>query len=125
MHIRKKQDCHAFDSKTGLIVYELAGRSTGGALQHSLAHIEILPGGASLKHYHPVVEESYYILKGEAKIEINGEFQYLKTGQMVVVPPKLTHQIFNESDTLLQFLAVCSPPWTTDCSVYEKANSTY
>jgi mannose-6-phosphate isomerase-like protein (cupin superfamily) len=73
----------ALVSPHGEIVYELAGRAAGGEIQHSVAHIELPPGKASLKHFHPVAEESYTILSGTARLVLDGETYSLTPGQCV------------------------------------------
>lgn len=120
MHIKNTDDVPAFASAHGEVVYELIGHKAGGSTQHSLAQITILPGKASLKHYHPEAEESYYILAGRGRIEIDGETREVSAGDAVLIPPDVTHQIFNasQSNENLVFLAVCLPAWTPDNSVY-------
>lgn len=118
VHIRHKDDCTPLISPHGEIVYELMGNAVGGAHQHSLAHIELPPGKASLKHFHPEAEESYAILSGTARIEIDGTTYTLTPGQAVAITPGMIHQIFNDGPDTLHFLAVCAPAWTPDNSVY-------
>ena len=103
----------------GEIIRELGGHSAGGLSQHSMAHITLLPLKSALKHYHPVVEESYYILSGTAQMELDGAEQVLEPGQMVAIAPGKVHTIHNlSSSEALTFLVVCTPPWTPDCSVF-------
>jgi mannose-6-phosphate isomerase-like protein (cupin superfamily) len=116
--IQHKDDCTPLTSEHGEIVYELAGTAVGSSQQHSLAHIELPPGKASLKHYHPIAEESYYILNGTARLVIDGETFTMTPGQAVVITPEQVHQIFNDGPDVLHFLAVCAPAWTPDNSVY-------
>jgi mannose-6-phosphate isomerase-like protein (cupin superfamily) len=120
MHIKNSDDVPAFASTHGEVVYELIGHKAGSSTQHSLAQITILPGKSSLKHYHPDAEESYYILAGRARIEMNGAVREVKAGDAVLIPPNVTHQIFNASasNENLVFLAVCLPAWTPDNSVF-------
>ena len=118
VHIRRKEDCTPLVSDHGEIVYELLGNAAGGASQHSLAHIELPPGKASLKHVHPEAEESYYILGGQARIEVDGEDYTLTPGQSIAITPGMIHQIFNDGAETLRFLAVCAPAWQPDNSVY-------
>ena len=118
MHIRDLATIPHVISPHGEIIRELGGMSAGGLNQHSLAHITLPPGNASLKHYHPIAEESYYILSGTAEVIIEGQHHTLTAGQMVAIPSQQIHQIFNHSETEdVSFLAVCTPPWTPDCSV--------
>ncbi|MBZ0299613.1 MAG: cupin domain-containing protein, partial [Anaerolineae bacterium] len=86
--------------------------------QHSLAHITLPPGKASLRHYHPVVEESYFILSGQGRIVVDGEQQRVASGDAIAIPVSTVHQIVNDGAEDLVFLAVCAPPWTPDCSVF-------
>ena len=118
MHITNPHTTTPFVSEHGEIVRELLGSAVGGGLQHSIAHITIPPGKAALKHYHPVVEESYYILTGQGRMVVDGEEKMLFAGDTIAIPLNAIHQIFNDSETDLIFLAVCAPPWTPDCSVF-------
>lgn len=118
MHIKNIESLPPFVSPHGEIVREQMGHSAGGAIQHSMAHITLPPGTASLKHYHPVAEESYFILSGQGRIVLDGASSPLSPGDAVAIPANVIHQIFNEGSTELVFIAVCVPPWTLDCSVF-------
>jgi mannose-6-phosphate isomerase-like protein (cupin superfamily) len=118
MHIRNTIHMTPFESPHGEIIYEYMGKAAGGAVQHSLAQIILPPGKMSLKHYHPVAEESYYILAGKGRIVLNGDTCSLTAGDTIAIPVNAVHQIFNDSHENLVFLAICAPPWTPDCSVF-------
>ncbi len=118
MHIRNIQEINPFVSPHGEMVREQMGLSAGGATQHSMAHITLPAGKASLRHYHPVAEESYFILSGQARFELDGESNVLNPGDAIAIPTNAVHQIFNDSSEDLVFLAICAPPWTPDCSVF-------
>jgi mannose-6-phosphate isomerase-like protein (cupin superfamily) len=106
------------ESAHGEIVSELIGNAAGGSQMYSLAQIVLPPGKASRKHYHPVAEESYHILSGLARLEMDGETAALGPGDSAAIPPKKVHQIFNDGDETLIFLAICVPAWTPDNSIY-------
>ncbi len=115
MHIRSINNIsEPLRSPSGEKVYELIGASaqSGNALGHSLAYIVITPGGMSSCHYHKMSEESYYILKGEARITIDGQVFQLNVEQACLIQPPSRHEIFNPGKLDLVFLAVCTPPWT-------------
>lgn len=118
MHIQNAKNVKALESEHGEIVYELIGAAAGGSRAYSLAQIVLPPGRASLKHFHPTAEESYYILSGVARMVIDGDTKILSPGDGVAVPPQKIHQIFNDGDGDLTFMAVCVPAWTPDNSVY-------
>lgn len=118
MHLRNAHSIQGFPSEHGEIVYEMIGNAAGGSQAHSLAQIVIPPGKASRKHYHPIAEESYYILSGTARMELDGEVVILQPGDSVMLPPPQVHQISNAGESDLILLAICVPAWTPDNSVY-------
>ncbi len=117
MHIKNLNTVTPFTSPHGEIIHEYLGSAAGGSQYHSLAQITLPPGTASVRHYHPTAEESYYILSGTGRVELNGENQNIQPGDAVAIPANTVHQIFNISDMDLIFLAVCVPAWTPQCSV--------
>ncbi len=118
MEIHNAKHLAGFASEHGEIVFEFFGTAAGHSQAHSLAQIVIPPGKSSLKHYHPVAEESYYILCGTADLELDGETAALSPGDNVVIRAEQIHQIRNAGDVDLVFLAVCVPAWTPDNSVF-------
>lgn len=115
----KEQVLTPFDSGQGEVVYEILGRTFPETTQtHSLAHVVISPGKSSRLHLHPVAEESYYMLKGSARIRVGDELATLIPGQVVLIPPGQIHQIKNTGDEPLEFLAICIPAWEPNNSEY-------
>ncbi len=118
MHLKNAKTIEPLHSEHGEIVYELIGNAAGGTTAYSLAQVVIPPGKASLKHYHPVAEESYCILSGTGRLDMDGKTVMLGPGDTVAILPNHTHQIFNDGEDTLILLAVCVPAWTPDNSVY-------
>ena len=108
-------------SSHGEVVYELFGRAAehGGATRHSLAHIVLSPGKASLRHYHKVSEESYYILRGQGRMVVDWKEHTLTPAQAMLILPGQRHQIFNDGEEELEFLAICAPAWYPEDSYNE------
>ncbi|CAF1025425.1 unnamed protein product, partial [Didymodactylos carnosus] len=92
--------------------------------KHSMARIEIPVGKKSEKHFHPICEESYTIISGQGYVTIDNDRHDVTEGSSVIIPPKARHQIFNTGNNSLIFFAVCIPPWTADCSVFEMKDGT-
>jgi len=121
MHIASKQDIgEPLYAPSGEIIYELVGatEATGSAEKHSVALVVIPPGKSSDAHYHLVSEETYYILRGAARMVIDERIFQLAPGQACLIQPGERHQIFNLGDEDLQFIAVCAPPWQAGDSVF-------
>ena len=118
MTARNAGDIEPLYTDHGEVVYELLGAAAGGSQAHSLAQIVVPSGKASLKHYHPQTEESYYILSGRGRLELDGQTVTLNPGDGIGILPNQVHQLFNDEADDLVILAVCVPPWTPDNSVY-------
>lgn len=105
-----------FTNPQGEIIRELIGSAAehGGAALHSLAYVTLPPGAASVAHYHNTAEETYYMLKGQARLVLDGQAYRLEPGQACLIQPGEVHQIFNETSEAVEFLAVCAPPWTAE-----------
>jgi mannose-6-phosphate isomerase-like protein (cupin superfamily) len=105
-------------TETGEIIYELIGsavQATKGA-NHSLARIIIPPGKFSAPHYHKVSQETYYILEGEGRMSVGDKDFVLRPGQSCLIEADEIHQIMNQGEIDLVFLAVCVPPWVPEDS---------
>jgi mannose-6-phosphate isomerase-like protein (cupin superfamily) len=118
MHKHSAEDVTPIVSQHGEIVYELIGNAAGATQRHSVAYVVIPPGKASLLHYHPEAEESYYILKGYGRILLGDEQETIKTGESVLIPSPKPHKIINIGEENLEFIAVCVPAWEPANSVY-------
>jgi len=101
---------------TGEIIAELIGKAVGDDANHSLARIVIPTGKSSNLHYHKVTEETYFILKGEAGMQVNGKEIQLIPGQACYLAPGDVHQIHNAGESDLVFLAFCAPAWEPEDS---------
>lgn len=68
---------------------------------------ELMPSGSSeQEHYHTLVQQFFFILKGEATFHLNGEVLTLDEQQGISVSPKVKHKICNNSETELEFLVI-------------------
>lgn len=105
-----------FVTPSGEIIAEMIGKAVGDDANHSLARIVIPNGKSSNLHYHKVTEETYFILKGEAEMQVNGKKFKLIPGQACYLEPGDIHQVHNEGEADLVFLAFCAPAWVPDDS---------
>ena len=68
------------------------------------------PGDAERRHRHALARQFFYILAGEATIEIAGNEIVVAAGQGIEVPPGTPHQFFNRSTGDVAMLVISSPP---------------
>lgn len=67
------------------------------------------PNTAEIKHYHNFSEQFFYILKGVATFDIEGEIYEIEARQGVHILPKVKHQIKNLTNENLEFIVVSQP----------------
>ena len=75
----------------------------------SVIQERVPPGGAEVKHYHEHAHQFFFVLSGEATMEIKGERVVLGPQQGISVPPKTPHRLLNEARQDLSFLVISAP----------------
>ena len=119
METRSLEAAHAFTTKDGSTIRELFGLPSGGTALQSLAEARLAVGGRTQRHYHAVTEEIYFILEGQADMEVDGSHAKLGPGGAVAIPPGAWHEIVAFGDEELRFLCCCAPPYTHEDTYFE------
>src|ERR1700674_274482 len=68
------------------------------------------PGSSELRHYHRKSQQFFFILSGQAVLEVSSGHTRISSGQVLFVPPRTRHQIRNSSGSPLRFLVISQPP---------------
>ena len=68
------------------------------------------PGSAEVRHYHVRSQQFFWILSGEAVMEVDGSEMRLSAGEGLQVHAGTPHQIQNGSKEAVQFLVISQPP---------------
>jgi mannose-6-phosphate isomerase-like protein (cupin superfamily) len=72
---------------------------------------ERMPAGTSeVPHFHHHAQQFFYILAGEAAMEVDGRRVILHAGEGISIPPGASHQMMNDSDDEVHFLVISQPP---------------
>jgi len=82
--------------------------------ERSVIHERMPPGTSEARHYHEKAWQFFFILSGQAVMELNGVRHVLTAHQGIEIPPGQPHQIFNESDQDVEFLVTSVPPTRGD-----------
>jgi len=67
------------------------------------------PGTAEQRHRHARARQFFYLLEGEAVLELEAARYQLRRGEGLHVPPGTAHQMHNVSMADVRFLVVSSP----------------
>jgi quercetin dioxygenase-like cupin family protein len=97
------------DEAPGTSMRWLIDDTHDGAPVYALRMVEIAPGGHSPHHNHPYEHENF-IVEGQGKVLIEGQWRELKPGDVVFVPPGAVHMYANAGDATFKFL--CGIPVT-------------
>ncbi|MBY6188157.1 cupin domain-containing protein [Marinobacter hydrocarbonoclasticus] len=68
------------------------------------------PGAGESRHRHQYAEQFFYVLSGEARLEVAGTEHRLRMGEGAAVPSGAAHQIRNSGDADLHCLVISTPP---------------
>ena len=90
---------------------------TGNTKYHNIVQVLIPAGHSGGSHYHKIAEETYYILKGEADIIINGNCFKATAGMMVSILPGEIHDVINNTEQDFELLAISAPAFSPDDSI--------
>jgi mannose-6-phosphate isomerase-like protein (cupin superfamily) len=98
-----------FVTKDGSTIRELHHTAV-----QSLAEATLEVEQATERHYHRVAEEIYFVLKGQGRMEVEGEITHVRPGDAVLIPAGAWHQLENNGTSELRILCCCAPPYSHD-----------
>ena len=67
------------------------------------------PGQTLGGHYHQEVEETFYVLEGQATFAVNGQDVAASSGDVFCMEPKDRHDIRNDGETPLKMVFIKCP----------------
>ena len=76
----------------------------------SVIQERVPPGSAEVLHYHESSEQFFFVLSGEATLEIIGIKHKLCVQQWLHVPAGVPHRLSNEGANDLSFIVTSTPP---------------
>ena len=75
----------------------------------SVIYDRVPAGGHEVRHYHERARQFFFVLAGEAVLEVDGVTHHLGYQQGLAVNPQQPHQLRNESQADLVFLVISAP----------------
>jgi mannose-6-phosphate isomerase-like protein (cupin superfamily) len=76
----------------------------------SVIQERVPPGDRERRHFHSRARQFFYVLRGQAVLEVDGARFELTAGQGLEIAPGAPHQFMNESPEAVTFLVVSAPP---------------
>jgi mannose-6-phosphate isomerase-like protein (cupin superfamily) len=72
------------------------------------------PNTHELRHIHDQVRQLYFVLEGEATVEVDDRTEVVPQGEALAITAGAAHRMMNNSDRDLEFLVVSSSPPRAD-----------
>lgn len=76
----------------------------------SVIQERVPPGCSEQRHWHRHAEQFFFVLAGQATLEVAGVVHLLVAHQGIQVPAGVSHQLFNISGADLVFTVTSTPP---------------
>jgi len=66
----------------------------------------LAPGGRIPAHRHPNIEHEQLMLSGQMRVTLDGEERVVRAGQVLFIPPRVTHAYANDGPEPARFLCI-------------------
>ena len=111
MVIRNAARLPPVTARDGSVVTELLHPRNSAVERVSVARAQLEGGQRTRVHRHDETEEAYYILSGDAAMQVGGETERVGPGDAVLIPPGVEHRITCIGPEPLAFLCICAPAY--------------
>ncbi|MDP5275486.1 cupin domain-containing protein [Chengkuizengella axinellae] len=85
----------------------------------SIIHEKMPPETFEEKHYHTKAKQFFFVLSGQATIEVNDEIVLLNEHEGIEILPNIPHQMMNKSSDDVEFILISTPTSKGDRVVVE------
>ncbi|WP_141432925.1 cupin domain-containing protein [Bacillus sp. 03113] len=75
----------------------------------SVIHERMPAHTSEVRHFHQKARQFFFVLSGNATLEMDGERITLNSNEGLEVPPLIPHQMLNESNEDIEFLVISQP----------------
>jgi mannose-6-phosphate isomerase-like protein (cupin superfamily) len=96
------------DVKSKPNLHGVDARNISDTESAQVMHITLQPGESLKKHITPV-DVVFYILEGQAVVEIGDENKEVGKDTVVESPAKIPHRLLNESNEIVRILVIKTP----------------
>lgn len=99
-----------FTTKDNSTIRSILDRTNAPVQKQSLAEARVPEGAATVRHFHKLSEEFYFVLEGSGEMEIDGEKRTVAPGDAILIPAGAWHTI--RATSAMRFLCCCAPPYS-------------
>jgi mannose-6-phosphate isomerase-like protein (cupin superfamily) len=115
MIVRRPEECVEIVANDGCRLRELLHPDRGApGLSYSLAVATLGTGESTLPHCLTHESEAYYIVSGSGRLFVDGHGEFLREGDVALVPAGSEQWIECAGPEALTFLNIVDPPWQSE-----------
>lgn len=107
--IRQRDDVSPVSEPTGAQARIYTSLDPADEAKLTVAEVWIDRGKATSAHLHKITEEIYVVVRGVGRLRLDDDVRDVHPGDCVVIKPGTVHEIGNEHDEPLVFIATCTP----------------
>lgn len=119
MHINNIHEQKPFITADGSAIRSILDSSNAPVTKQSLAEARLPADSATERHFHKISEEFYYMVEGQATMEIDGHSEKISAGDATLIPTGSWHQITASEGQDICFLCCCSPPYSHEDTYFK------
>lgn len=105
--VRRAEDAGEFWTDERCYITELC--NTPGLPEGSLAIARVEPGVTTQLHALKGIKETYIVISGKGRMEVDGECFDIEPGDQVVIPAGISQRVTAISAEDLRFYCLCTP----------------
>ena len=94
--------------RPGLVSHILLQSGDTSTDNLAIAWVMVEPGATQQPHHH-VPEQSYVVVSGQGRIQVDSEIADVKAGDLVYVPSNAEHAVENVGTEMLIYVSVAVP----------------
>ena len=117
MTVNQLTDQKPFTTADGSTIRSILDATNAPVEKQSLAEASLPAGGETQRHYHKLSEEIYFILEGQAMMEVDGEVREIGPGDAILIAPNAWHQV--NATTSIRFLCCCAPVYSHEDTYFK------
>lgn len=64
--------------------------------------LTLMPGQTCPNHYHKFIKETFFVMKGDVTMRLNGRKIYMKAGDKVTIPTRMYHKFTSKKGAVIE-----------------------
>ena len=120
-YLVKAEESIEFLTDERCYITELSNSAHNASASLAIARVEV--GVTTQLHALTSTTETYIVIDGVGKMEVDGHSFGISAGDQVVIPPGIAQRVTSEGGVDLRFYCLCAPRFRPECYVNLEAES--